>query len=152
MLGITLLTSAQSYSGARTLSPSEKLNNQYCSPLFRYAEGTIFNLENDPTTSGYLNILNWLQGRVPGLQLVVARDGTPIPLLRAQVPGLFVDEMPVSINFLNTLPVEDIAMIKVIKTPFYGGFGSGAGAIAVYTYPANDEDSSLSDNQARHGS
>jgi hypothetical protein len=31
------------------------------------------------------------------------------------------------------LPVHDIAMIKVMKAPVFGGWGGAGGAIAIYT-------------------
>lgn len=134
---------AQSYTGGQSISAAEKLNRAYCSPLFRYTDGTILDIENDPSVNGYFNILDWLSGRVAGLQIISGDNGMRIPLIRGNVPAIFVDEMPVSIGYLNTLPVPDIAMIKVIKTPFYGGFRAAAGAIAVYTFPESAEDTSL---------
>jgi hypothetical protein len=53
--------------------------------------------------------------------------------------SIFVDEMPVGADYLNNLPVTDIAMIKIIKTPFVGAVGNGAGGvIAVYTLRGDD--------------
>ena len=142
-LGGGIHLKAQSYTGGRSISATEKLNRAYCSPLFRYTDGTILDIENDPSVTAYFNILDWLSGRVAGLQIVSGERGTKIPLIRGNIPAVFVDEIPVSIGYLNTLPVQDIAMIKVIKTPFYGGFHAASGAIAVYSFPESSEDSSM---------
>ena len=50
-----------------------------------------------------------------------------------------VNSMDASI--LNSLPVNDIGMIKVIKGPFVGAIGNGGGGtIAIYTIRADEDD------------
>jgi hypothetical protein len=117
------------------LTREEQLNAEYCSGLFSTIDGTYFDLANDDnalSVSGYFNVLNWLQGRVAGLQVYNYR-GTPIPFIRNSPAAIYVDEMRVDATFLDVLPVSDIAMIKVIKTPFLGLWGASGGAIAIYT-------------------
>jgi hypothetical protein len=138
---IVLSTSAQTYKGAVSKqTPEQKLNDEYCSGLFKSTDGTILDIRANTTAISYLNILDWLPGRVAGLQVFTTRTGVSIPLIRGSVPGIYVDEMPVPASYLNSLPVADIAMIKVIKTPFYGGFNGGGGAIAIYTLRGEDEE------------
>jgi hypothetical protein len=123
-------------------SPEEKLNEEYCSGLFKMEDGIIFDLLSDNTTvNSYFNILDWLEGRVAGLQVFTLRNGVRIPVIRGQQTTVYVDEVPVSPDFLNSLPVTDIAMIKVIKTPFLGGFNGGGGAIAIYTINTDEDES-----------
>jgi len=123
-------------------SPEEKLNEEYCSGLFKMDDGIIFDLLSDNTTANsYFNILDWLQGRVAGLQVFTLRNSVRIPVIRGQQTSVYVDEIAVSPDFLNSLPVTDIAIIKVIKTPFLGGFNGGGGAIAIYTIRGEDDDS-----------
>ena len=43
------------------------------------------------------------------------------------------DEMMVDPSLINSISVSDIAMVKVIKDYFAGGFGGASGAIAIYT-------------------
>jgi outer membrane cobalamin receptor len=50
-----------------------------------------------------------------------------------------IDEVWYDPGFLNSLPVSDIAMIKIIKGPFAGGFNSPGGVIAIYTIRGEDE-------------
>ena len=60
--------SAQKYNGSSaTILAEQKLNDEYCTGMFKSADGVIFDIANNVTTSGYLNILNWLPGRVAGL-------------------------------------------------------------------------------------
>ncbi len=133
--------SAQSYKGdSRTPTLQEKLNEQYCSGLFKTTDGVILDIASDVTTSGYINILDWLQGRVAGVQILTTRTGVKIPIIRGSVPGIYIDEIPVSSSTVNMFNVKDIAIIKIIKTPFYGGFNGGGGAIAVYTLRGEDEE------------
>jgi hypothetical protein len=138
---ITLSLSAQSYRGSQQKQTAEeKLNDLYCTGLFHSTDGTILDVTSSISSRGYFNILEWLQGRVAGLQIQTSRSGILYPVIRGNVPGVYVDEMPVPINYLSFLNVNDIAIIKVIKTPFYGGFNGGGGAIAIYTIGTEEED------------
>lgn len=128
-------------------SPKEILNDRYASGLFKNAEGTIFDIENE-TIGAYLNILDWLDGRVAGLQVLVSRSGVRVPVIRGSVATIFVDEMRMDASFLNSLPVHDIGMIKVIKGPFAGAIGNGGGGtIAIYTIRGDDEEEEESPSQ-----
>lgn len=119
------------------------LNDKYTNGLFRSAEGTIFDIENEYVQS-YFNILDWLQGRIAGLQVFVSPGGTRVPVIRGTVAGIYVDEMRMDPSFLNSLSVNDIGMIKVIKGPFAGAFGNGGGGtIAIYTFRADWEEFDL---------
>ena len=121
-------------------SRKEILNEQYASGLFKNAEGTIIDVENE-NVQGYLNILDWLNGRVAGLQIFVTRSGIRVPVIRGSAATIFVDEMRMDPLYLNFLSVNDIAMIKVIKGPFAGAIGNGGGGtIAIYTIKADDEE------------
>jgi len=121
-------------------SPKELLNDKYASGLFKSTEGTVFDIENE-TIGGYFNILDWLDGRVAGLQVFVSRNGVRVPVIRGSVATIFVDEMRMDAPFLNSLPVTNIGMIKVIKGPFAGAIGNGGGGtIAIYTIRGEDDD------------
>jgi hypothetical protein len=120
-------------------SPKEILNDRYTSGLFKNAEGTIFDIENENVQS-YFNILDWLEGRVAGLQVMVSRNGVRVPVIRGSVATIYVDEMRMDASFLNSLSVNDIGMIKVIKGPFAGAIGNGGGGtLAIYTIRAEEE-------------
>jgi len=147
VLSFTLL--AQRYPGNRGISTEEKLNNEYCSGLFKTHEGAIIDLANDnETAKSYLNVLEWLQGRVAGLQIYYTRSGTPVPFIRNTRASIFVDEIPVDAGYINNLPVADIAMIKIIKRPFVGAVGNGGGGvIAIYTLKGDDDGDDNSDDK-----
>jgi hypothetical protein len=114
----------------------ELLNEAYCSPLFNTPNADYFDLLDERVNSSaitYLNVLDWLQGRVAGLQIYTAKNNLRIPYIRNQRAAVFVNEIRMDYDYLNMLPVADIAMIKIIKGPFIGGWGGTGGAIAIYT-------------------
>ncbi len=136
----TLSVTAQIQLSRNYKSQKEILNDQYCSELFKSAEGTIIDVENE-NVHAYFNILDWLQGRVAGLQIFISRNGTRIPVIRNTIASVYVDEMRVDASFVNSLSVNDIAMIKVIKGPFVGAIGNGGGGtIAIYTFKGEDDE------------
>jgi hypothetical protein len=131
---------AQTYKGSdRNRTAGEKLNEQYCTGLFKTTNGTILDLGSD-NARGYINIISWMESRVAGLEVYTSKTGLKVPLLRGGVPALYVDENPVTLSYLNSMNINDIAIIKVIKTPFLGGFNGGNGAIAVYTVMEEEEE------------
>ena len=114
----------------------EILNETYCTGLFSTLDAVYFDLLDDKvsgTVVGYQNVLDWLQGRVAGLNVYSSKYNRRIPFIRNQRAGVFVDEIPVDYDYLSMLPVTDIAMIKVIKGPFAHPLAGPGGTIAIYT-------------------
>jgi hypothetical protein len=146
LISFILISSAAVFSQQRIAQykpPGKRLNEEYCTGMFKTIDGTYFDMLNDNTAlsaRGYLNILDWLQGRVAGLQIYTTRNNTLIPFIRNSRAGIFVDEMYRDADFLDVLPVTDIAMIKIIKGPFAGGFNSPGGVIAIYTIRGDEEE------------
>ena len=123
-----------------TKSNKDILNEQYASGMFKSADGTILDVANENTHQSYMNILDWLEGRVAGLQVYVTRSGIRVPVIRGTVASIYVNEMRMDAAFLNALSVNDIAMVKVIKGPFAGAIGNGGGGVvAIYTLKGEDE-------------
>lgn len=137
----SIAISAQSYKGtSHTQTPEQKLNEEYCTGLFKTTDGIILDIALQASAGGYLNILDWINGRVAGLQIYTNRWGVRFPVIRGSVAGIYIDEMPVPASAINSLNVNDIAIIKVIKTPFYGGFNGAGGAVAIYTLRGEEEE------------
>lgn len=125
---------------ARQKSATEKLDETYTSGLFSGGFGTSLDLRNEPGVNAYQNILQYLQGRVAGVN--VSMTSPPTITWRGGTPALYLDEMPVDADFISTIPVSDIAYVKVLNPPFMGAPGGGAnGAIAVYTRKGSDIES-----------
>lgn len=114
---------------------SQKLNEELSSGLFRSMNETVFDFVNEQQNSatGYQNILDWLVGRVPGMQVRMGNMAERIPYLRNQPVPVYLDEMPVDAAYLTGMSINDIAMVKVIRGAFYGGVQASDGAIAIYT-------------------
>jgi hypothetical protein len=136
----TFAAMAQVSVSRHSKSQTEILNDQYASGMFKGADGTIFDIANE-NVQVYFNILDWLEGRVAGLQVYVSRSGVRVPVIRGSLASIYVDEMRMDAAFLNSLSVNDIAMIKVIKGPFAGAIGNGGGGtIAIYTLKGEEEE------------
>lgn len=121
---------------AQQKSKKEKMEAEYTSGLFT-GDGTTFIMEDDPFAASAQNVFNYLQGKVAGLQVSMA-GGTPTLSWRGGTPSLYLDQMQMDVSALQGIPMSDVALIKVFRPPFFGGFGGGSGgAIAVYTKRGN---------------
>lgn len=137
----------------RAKSQKQKLNEELSSPLFQTGNEVLFDMVNEEMNAiGYPHIFDWLEGRVSGLSFAIVGDsynpptsstavprqlvpGQRIPMMRDGEASIYLDEVPVDVDAIYTLPVSDIAMVKVIRGYFMGGNsgGGGSGAIAIYT-------------------
>jgi hypothetical protein len=109
------------------------------------SEKTI-DLTQDKSTVAYANIFDYLQLKVPGLQVV--SDGADFNLFYRQGPSissmgeipmtLFLNEVQADANTIASIPAAEIAMVKVYSS-FLGATGNGAGgAMAIYTKKGDD--------------
>lgn len=118
---------------ARKIDKTKDLNDKLSGPLFKSMNENIFDFVNDNNSAqGYTNILQWLQGRVAGLTVEFSM-GNYIPKLRGSKVNIYLDEMMVDPSLISSISVSDIAMVKVIKDYFAGGFAGANGAVAIYT-------------------
>ncbi|MBL7745128.1 MAG: hypothetical protein JNN00_16760 [Chitinophagaceae bacterium] len=118
-------------------TPVQLMDEKYASGLFSGGDGYQFDLLNDPLAVSSVNIFNYLQGKVAGLQV---NTGSNPPTLqwRGGSPQLYLDEVATDANFISSISVNDVAYIKVFRPPFMGGFNGGNGAIAIYTRRGDD--------------
>jgi hypothetical protein len=105
--------------------------------MFQSASETIFDFVNDKSlATGSPDILLWLEGRVAGLQ--IQRDGADVDvLMRNKKVDIYLDEVKTELEILRGFNISNIAMIKVVKDDFFGGFGNSNGAILIYTKNGN---------------
>lgn len=123
---------------ARKKDKTKELNQKLSSPLFRSMNENVFDFVNDNNSAqGFTNILQWLQGRVAGLTLE-SNMGSYIPKLRGSTINIYLDEMRIDASQVSSIPISDIALVKIIKDYFAGGSGGGNGAIAIYTRRGGD--------------
>jgi hypothetical protein len=127
----------------RKKSALEELEERYVSGLFSSgASVRTIDLTNE-TVYGQ-NILEYLRGRVPGLR--VQSNGFDYQLYYRGINSflypaqmdVYLDEIRTDANMVASIPVSDIALVKVFDT-FVGGFGnSPGGALAIYTKKGDD--------------
>jgi hypothetical protein len=117
---------------AKQKSLKDKLDEQYTSGLFSGGFARVFTTEDDPFAQSAMSILDYLRGKVAGMQ--ISTDGDGSITRRGSNTDVFLNEMNVDIAMLQSTPMSDVAMIKVFDPPFFGASGGGAGgAVAVYT-------------------
>lgn len=117
----------------RIKSKQELMDEQYTSGMFSGGDAQTFIMEDDIASQGALSVLNYLQGRVAGLQ--ITGNGAQMSMSwRGGSPSLFLNEMQSDVSMIQNLSMADVAMVKVFRPPFMGAPGGGSGgAVAVYT-------------------
>jgi hypothetical protein len=127
----------------REKTEAQKLDEKYASGLFSGGDATTFNLMDDPTTSGMVDIFTYLQGKVAGLQITAGQGpgGAPSLTWRGGTPNLYLNEMQVDPSQLQNMNINDIAIVKVFR-PGTDLTGSSSGSIAVYTKKGSEKSAS----------
>ncbi|PTT29747.1 hypothetical protein DBR28_16300, partial [Chryseobacterium sp. HMWF028] len=113
--------------------PKEELDKQLSTGMFSSVNSTVFDFVNeDQHAAGSMNILDWLQGRAAGLTFQRNNSGVNVPYIRGQQAKLFLDEVSTDPTMISSLPIDNIAMVKIIK-----GSGLIGDAVAIYTMKGN---------------
>lgn len=117
--------------------PVDELEEKYVSGMFK-GDGYQFDMVNDPFASASMDVFSYLTGRVAGLN--ISNSGADASATwRGSPTTFFLDEMPADANQIKSIPMSDIAYVKVLRPPFFGAVGGGAGgAIAVYSRKGGD--------------
>lgn len=110
-----------------------ELDKQLSTGRFSSFNATIFDFVNEnQDAQASLNVLQWLQGRAAGLTFTMDNSGNYVPSIRGSEAKLFLDEVPVDASMINSIPISNIAMVKVLKND-----GLVGNAVAVYTKRGN---------------
>ncbi|ANF52797.1 hypothetical protein A0O34_20770 [Chryseobacterium glaciei] len=112
--------------------PKEELNKQLSTGMFNSMNSTIFDFVNEDQHAGSGNILDWLQGRAAGLTFQRNNSGENVPYIRGSQAKLYLDEMATDASMISSLPISNIAMVKVIKES-----GLIGNAVLIYTMKGN---------------
>lgn len=126
----------------RTKTDAEKLDEKYASGMFAGGDSYQFDVMDDPLSSAMMDIFQYLQGKVPGLQITIGNGpgGAPSLSWRGGRPSLYLNEMNTDAQQLQNTPVTDIAYVKVFRPGSGVGFGGGSGGtIAIYTKKGGDQ-------------
>lgn len=121
---------------AKAKTPKEKMDEKYVSGLFS-GNANSFDLVNDPLAGSYMDIFQYLQGKVAGLQITGTGSNTSLSW-RGGAPALYFNEMQTDIGMIASTPVNDIAYIKVFRPGESIVSGGGGGVIAIYTRKGGD--------------
>lgn len=123
---------------AKPKSTVQEMDKKYTSGLFSGGDGYQFDVLNDKFAVGSQDIFQYLQGKVAGLTINTATR-PPTLSWRGGTPDLFLNEMSLDADGISSVPVSDVAYIKVFRPPFMGAPGGGSGgAIAIYTRKGGD--------------
>ncbi|TXF78920.1 hypothetical protein [Chryseobacterium sp.] len=117
---------------AQKQNATKKLEKDLTSGMFNTANSIIFDFVNENQNIGTGSILNWLQGRVAGLQMQRDGLGNLVPYMRDAKAKLFYDEIPTEPSMLESVEISSIAMVKVIK-----GHGWVGNAVLIYSKRGN---------------
>lgn len=120
---------------AKKPTPVETTEKRYASGMFAGGDGYTFDLTQENPTS--FNVFQYLQARVPGLQ-ITGDMNNPTLSWRGGAPGVYLDQMQTDISAVANIPMSDVALIKVFRPPFMGGFGGSNGGIAIWTRRGGD--------------
>jgi len=113
--------------------PKEELDKQLSTGMFSSVNSTIFDFVNeDQHIAGSNNIFDWLQGRAAGLTFQRNNSGVNVPYIRNQQAKLYLDETATDPSMIASLPVNNIAMVKILK-----GAGLIGDAVLIYTMKGN---------------
>lgn len=122
----------------------QELDDRYASGMYKgLGRGEAFNVLEDPMADGYYDVFSYLAGKVAGVTVNRSSFGGTITSSRGVGGGeplaLFIDQTSATWDMLATLPLSQVAYIKVINGIVLGdGFRSTTGAIYIYTRRGND--------------
>jgi hypothetical protein len=127
---------------SRIKSNKELLNEKYTTGVFQNQNATELDLTSDPLATSYTDLISYIEGKVPGLTYdhVASKFLWMRNRSGENGPSLYLNEMPTTYDMLSSVPVANVAFIKVFRPGFVGGAGSGTGgAIVIYTRFGADE-------------
>jgi hypothetical protein len=126
-------------------SKAQMYADQYSNGLFKTIDERIIDVMNEPNAQASGNIIQFLAGRVAGLNINGAFSFTPTASWRGGKVFFYLDQMPIDIQNLNAIPVSDVAIVKAFPPQFMGNPTGDGGAIAIYTKRGE-----FSDDRSRH--
>lgn len=119
---------------ARKISVEQQMDKEYTSGFFSGGDGYTFVTADDNLAASSMSVLDYLQGKVAGLQISTSGPTGGTLSWRGGTPALFLNEMNADVSLIQSTSMSDVAMIKVFRPPFMGAPGGGSGgAVAIYT-------------------
>ena len=130
----------------RKRSPIEELEEKYVKGAFSTDANRTIDLVNSKDAESYQNIFDYLQIRVPGVQIIGSgfdyevyyRQSATISAMGNIPMTIYLDEIETDASFVSTIPANQIAMVKVFGN-FVAAAGNGPGGVmAIYTKKGAD--------------
>ena len=127
-------------------SPIEELEEKYVRGAFSTDANKTIDLVNSKEAEPYQNIFDYLQMRVPGLQIggsgfdyeIYYRQTASISAMGNIPMIIYLDEIETDASFVSTIPANQVAMVKVFGS-FAAAAGNGPGGVlAIYTKKGAD--------------
>ncbi|GEM_PF-3558806 len=106
---------------------TKELEKELTTPLFSDPSEMILDFINQDQDTGGSLLLDFLNGRLPG---VTVNPGEA-PVFRGGPIALYMDEMPADIEMINTMPIDNIALVKFLRNSF--ALGATYGVLSIYT-------------------
>lgn len=120
-----------------TVSALDVVDSKYTTGNFRDKNAVQVDLRNPPKWAISRNIYSYLIRMGVELTLVRLPESLKILYRKLEV-DIFLDEVKVSPENMDLIPITDIAFVKVMKPPFIGATGFNNTAIAIYTRKGDD--------------
>jgi len=110
-----------------------KLDEKYTGGLFKGGISQQYDIGNDPTTINYRSFFQYLQGRVPGIQVSEPTSINPTVSWRSSGVKFFLNNYESSATDIRSIDMTEFMYMKVYDPSQGGVFGANGGVIAVYT-------------------
>jgi hypothetical protein len=128
---------------SKARSPQEQVESQYSKGIFSSGARTSLDFVNNPSANQSGNIFDYLKGRYSYMQVLGNYPNYSLVYRAMRSLGsggfipmnLFLDEFPADATMLSTIPMREIALVRIYSS---GIMGNG-GALAVYTKRGGDE-------------
>jgi len=131
---------------ARRKSSLELLDERYTSGIFSGDALKTLDLVNNDDAIGYPSIFEYIEARIPGV--TVARDGFDYTIYyrqavtlsaRGPVPmTIFLNEMQTDISFISSIPLSEIALVKIYNSFVAVSGNAPGGVLSIYTKKGSD--------------
>lgn len=124
----------------------QELDDKYTRGQFSGEANKIIDLVNSDEALPYNNIFDYLQFRVPGIQ--ISGNGFQYEIFYRQMPTvsslgnipmiLYLDEIETDASFIATIPANQVAMVKVYSSFVAASGNAPGGVLAIYTKKGAD--------------
>jgi hypothetical protein len=136
-------------------TPLEEVEDRYTSGMFSGMSNRSIDLVNTNETITDLSIFEYLQNRVPGIDMttdggpyggeyvIYYRQGASVSSMGPIPMTIFLNEVETDATVVASIPPSDIALVKLYSS-FPGATGNGGGGVlAIYTKKGTDQTHSV---------